>query len=42
MFALLTGGFDLSVGTIIALTSVVGATTMAAVYADGRRICRDA
>jgi len=33
MFALLTGGFDLSVGTIIALTSVVGATTMAAVYA---------
>ncbi len=32
MFALLTGGFDLSVGTIIALTSVVGATTMAAVY----------
>ncbi len=32
MFALLTGGFDLSVGTIIALTSVVGATTMAAVF----------
>ncbi len=32
MFALLTGGFDLSVGTIIALTSVVGATAMAAVY----------
>lgn len=30
MFALLTGGFDLSVGTIIALTSVVGATAMAA------------
>lgn len=33
MFALLTGGFDLSVGTIIAVTSVVGATTMAALYA---------
>lgn len=32
MFALLTGGFDLSVGTIIALTSVVGATAMAAAY----------
>jgi len=33
MFALLTGGFDLSVGTILALTSVVGATAMAATYA---------
>lgn len=33
MFALLTGGFDLSVGTILALTSVVGAAAMAAVYA---------
>ncbi len=33
MFALLTGGFDLSVGTIIALTSVVGATAMASAYA---------
>ncbi|STO98456.1 ABC transporter permease [Grimontia hollisae] len=33
MFVLLTAGFDLSVGTIIALSSVVGATTMAAVYA---------
>ncbi len=33
MFALLTGGFDLSVGTIIALTSVVGATVMAASFA---------
>lgn len=32
MFALLTGGFDLSVGTTIALTSVVGATAMAAAY----------
>ena len=32
MFALLTGGFDLSVGTILALTSVVGATAMAATY----------
>src|SRR5580765_221697 len=30
MLALLTGGFDLSVGTIVALTSVVGATAMAA------------
>jgi ribose transport system permease protein len=33
MFALLTGGFDLSVGTIIAVTSVVGASAMAASYA---------
>ncbi|EGU60843.1 inner-membrane translocator [Vibrio nigripulchritudo ATCC 27043] len=33
MFVLLTAGFDLSVGTIIALSSVVGATTMASVYA---------
>ena len=33
MFALLTGGFDLSVGTIIAITSVVGATAMASAYA---------
>lgn len=33
MLALLTGGFDLSVGTILALTSVVGASAMAAVYA---------
>ena len=33
MLALLTGGFDLSVGTIIALTSVVSATAMAGVYA---------
>ena len=32
MFALLTGGFDLSVGTIIALTSVVGAMAMAATF----------
>ena len=30
MFALLTGGFDLSVGTIVALTSVFGATAMVA------------
>jgi len=30
MLALLTGGFDLSVGTIIAVSSVVGATAMAA------------
>ncbi len=33
MFALLTGGFDLSVGTILALTSVVGASAMAGAYA---------
>lgn len=33
MFALMTGGFDLSVGTILALTSVVGATAMASAYA---------
>ena len=33
MLALLTGGFDLSVGTILALSSVVGATAMAAAYA---------
>ena len=32
MFALITGGFDLSVGTIVALTSVVGAMVMAAIY----------
>jgi len=32
MFALLTGGFDLSVGTILAVTSVVGAMTMASVF----------
>ena len=32
MFALLTAGFDLSVGTILAVTSVVGAMTMAAIY----------
>jgi len=31
MLALLTGGFDLSVGTIVAITSVVGAMAMAAV-----------
>ena len=34
MLALLTGGFDLSVGTILALTSVVGALVMASVYAS--------
>jgi len=33
MLALLTGGFDLSVGTTLAVTSVVGAMTMAAAYA---------
>jgi ribose transport system permease protein len=33
MLALLTGGFDLSVGTIIAVTSVMGAMAMTAVYA---------
>ncbi|MBZ0161494.1 MAG: ABC transporter permease [Notoacmeibacter sp.] len=33
MMALLTGGFDLSVGTILALSSVVGAMVMAAVFA---------
>ncbi|WP_029062784.1 ABC transporter permease [Labrenzia sp. DG1229] len=33
MLALLTGGFDLSVGTTLALTSVVGAMAMAATYA---------
>ena len=32
MFALLTGGFDLSVGTTLAITSVVSAIAMAAVY----------
>ncbi len=32
MLALLTGGFDLSVGTILALTSVVGASAMAAAH----------
>ncbi len=33
MLALLTGGFDLSVGTILALTSVVGALAMATAHA---------
>ena len=33
MFALLTGGFDLSVGTMLAITSVVSATAMAVAYA---------
>lgn len=33
MLALLTGGFDLSVGTTLALTSVVGAMAMAGAYA---------
>lgn len=33
MLALLTGGFDLSVGTIVALSSVVGAMTMASTFA---------
>ena len=32
MLALLTGGFDLSVGTILAVTSVVSASAMASVY----------
>ena len=32
MLALITGGFDLSVGTTVALTSVVGALVMAMVY----------
>lgn len=32
MLALLTGGFDLSVGTIVALSSVVGAMAMAAMH----------
>src|SRR5262249_1555432 len=33
MLALLTGGFDLSVGTILAVTSVFGAAAMASMYA---------
>src|SRR6516165_7477777 len=33
MLALLTGGFDLSVGTILAVTSVFGASAMAATHA---------
>ncbi len=33
MLALLTGGFDLSVGTIVALTSVVGATAIVMMHA---------
>ena len=33
MLALLTGGFDLSVGTTLALTSVIGALVMASAYA---------
>jgi len=34
MLALLTGGFDLSVGTILAVTSVVGALAMSSVFAS--------
>ena len=41
MFALLTGGFDLSVGTTLAITSVVGATAMAAALRRDAR-CRGA
>lgn len=33
MLALLTGGFDLSVGTVLAVTSVVGAMAMSGMYA---------
>jgi ribose transport system permease protein len=33
MLALLTGGFDLSVGTILAVTSVVGALAMSTIFA---------
>jgi len=33
MLALLTGGFDLSVGTMLAVTSVVGALAMSGLYA---------
>jgi len=33
MLAIVTGGFDLSVGTILALTSVVGATAIVAAHA---------
>ena len=35
MLALATGGFDLSVGTIVALTSVVSASVMSTLGADG-------
>ncbi len=35
MLALATGGFDLSVGTVIALTSVVSASVMSMLGADG-------
>lgn len=34
MLALVTGGLDLSVGTILAITSVVGATVMSNMYAS--------
>lgn len=33
MLALLTGGFDMSVGTVLAVTSVVGALAMSTMYA---------
>jgi ribose transport system permease protein len=42
MLALLTGGFDLSVGTILAVTSVFGAAAMAGLYAafpDAALLC---
>lgn len=35
MLALATGGFDLSVGTVLALTSVVSASVMSSIGADG-------
>jgi ribose transport system permease protein len=35
MLALATGGFDLSVGTVVALTSVVSAQVMSTLVADG-------
>lgn len=38
MLALATGGFDLSVGTVIALTSVVAASAMSMLGADGNAV----
>ncbi len=38
MLALATGGFDLSVGTVLALTSVVSASVMSAMATDGAAV----
>jgi ribose transport system permease protein len=41
MLVLVSGGFDLSVGTNVALTSIVSATVMSAVYGDTPAFAQD-